>query len=75
MSELGHIRVVDDDAEVCASVEEYLTGQGYRVTISNHGAGRSQALERAKDFSVDKVLPMYEELYESVVAQEKSNSV
>lgn len=26
-----------------------------------------QALQRAKDFSLDKVLPMYEELYESVV--------
>ncbi|MFN5417144.1 MAG: N-acetyl-alpha-D-glucosaminyl L-malate synthase BshA, partial [Flavobacteriia bacterium] len=33
---------------------------------------KQNALLRAKDFSIEKVLPMYEELYESVVAREKS---
>lgn len=32
---------------------------------------KEQSLKRAKDFSIDKVLPMYEELYESVVASVK----
>jgi N-acetyl-alpha-D-glucosaminyl L-malate synthase BshA len=30
---------------------------------------KKNALERAKDFSIDKVLPMYEELYESVLVK------
>lgn len=34
---------------------------------------KQQALQRAKDFSIEKVLPMYEELYESVVSSEKSH--
>ena len=30
---------------------------------------KQNALQRAKDFSIDKVLPMYEELYESVLVK------
>jgi two-component system, OmpR family, response regulator len=59
MSELGHILVVDDDVEVCTMVEEYLTGQGYRVTVSHDGGGMRQVLGRTKiDLVIlDLVLP------------------
>jgi N-acetyl-alpha-D-glucosaminyl L-malate synthase BshA len=30
---------------------------------------KKQALQRSKDFSIDKVLPMYEELYESILVK------
>lgn len=36
---------------------------------------KQQALQRAKDFSIDKVLPLYEDLYESVIAKENSAGV
>ncbi|MGH7094910.1 MAG: hypothetical protein ACREFB_15420 [Stellaceae bacterium] len=48
MSELGHILVVDDDVEVCTMVDEYLTDQGYRITVSHDGGGMRQVLGRAK---------------------------
>ena len=38
MSDNGHILVVDDQQEICDVVEQYLTGEGYRVTTANDGA-------------------------------------
>ena len=36
---------------------------------------KEQALKRAKDFSIEKVLPMYEELYMSVVQKTRKLKV
>ena len=39
MSDNGHILVVDDQREICDVVQEYLTGEGYRVSTAHDGAG------------------------------------
>src|SRR5215471_14603132 len=38
MSDSGHILVVDDQREICELVENYLTGEGYRVSTAQEGA-------------------------------------
>ncbi|MGH8379154.1 MAG: response regulator, partial [Gammaproteobacteria bacterium] len=48
MSAADHILVVDDDAEIRALLEEYLTRQGYRVTGVPDGPGMEQAMEDAR---------------------------
>ena len=44
MSDNGHILVVDDQKEICDVVQEYLTGEGYRVSTANDGGGMRRAL-------------------------------
>jgi len=44
MSDLGHILIVDDQQEICDVVQEYLTGEGYRVSSAHDGAGMRRAL-------------------------------
>ena len=44
MSDNGHILVVDDQREICDVVQEYLTGEGYRVSTANDGNGMRRAL-------------------------------
>ena len=39
MSDNGHILVVDDQKEICDVVQEYLTGEGYRVSTASDGGG------------------------------------
>jgi two-component system, OmpR family, response regulator len=46
MSENGHILVVDDHMEICDLVREYLTDEGFRVSVANDGAGMREAIER-----------------------------
>ena len=58
MSENGHILVVDDQQEICDVVQEYLTGEGYRVTPRNNGAGMREVMARAVDLVIlDLMLP------------------
>ena len=47
MSDNGHILVVDDQQEICDVVEEYLTGEGYRVSTAHDGAGMRRALSQS----------------------------
>src|SRR5258708_5183233 len=44
MSDNGHILVVDDQREICDVVQEYLTGEGYRVSTAHDGAGMRRVL-------------------------------
>jgi two-component system, OmpR family, response regulator len=44
MSDNGHILVVDDQKEICDVVQEYLTGEGYRVSTANDGSAMRRAL-------------------------------
>ncbi|MBV9824286.1 MAG: response regulator [Alphaproteobacteria bacterium] len=37
MSDNGHILIVDDQQEICEVVQEYLTGEGYRVSVAHDG--------------------------------------
>jgi two-component system OmpR family response regulator len=47
MSDNGHILVVDDQQEICDVVEEYLTGEGYRVSTAHDGAGMRRTLAQS----------------------------
>jgi two-component system OmpR family response regulator len=53
VSDNGHILIVDDQQEICDVVEEYLTGEGYRVSTAHEGAGMRRVLGQ---FSVDLVI-------------------
>ena len=59
MSDNGHILVVDDQQEICDVVQEYLTGEGYRVSIAHDGAGMRRVLSQAQTDLVilDLMLP------------------
>jgi two-component system, OmpR family, response regulator len=47
MSDNGHILIVDDEQEICGIVEEYLTGEGYRVSMAHDGAGMRRVMSQA----------------------------
>jgi len=47
MSDNGHILVVDDQQEIRDVVQEYLTGEGFRVSTANDGAGMRRVLSQA----------------------------
>jgi two-component system, OmpR family, response regulator len=47
MSDNGHILVVDDQQEICDVVQEYLTGEGYRVSTARDGAGMRRVLSQS----------------------------
>ena len=47
MSDNGHILVVDDQQEICDVVEEYLTGEGYRVSTAHDGAGMRRVMSQS----------------------------
>src|SRR5437764_13871012 len=38
MTDYGHILIVDDQREICDLVQEYLSGEGYRVSTAQDGA-------------------------------------
>ena len=44
MTENGHILIVDDQQEICDVVQEYLTSEGYRVSVAHDGAGMRRVL-------------------------------
>jgi len=47
MSDNGHILVVDDQREICDVVQEYLAGEGYRVSTAHDGSGMRKVLSQA----------------------------
>jgi two-component system, OmpR family, response regulator len=47
MSDNGHILVVDDQREICDVVQEYLTGEGYRVSTAHDGTGMRRVLSQS----------------------------
>jgi two-component system OmpR family response regulator len=47
MSDTAHILVVDDQQEICDVVQEYLTGEGYRVSVAHDGGGMRRVLGQA----------------------------
>src|SRR6266436_39903 len=59
MSDNGHILVVDDQQEIRDVVQEYLTGEGFRVSTANDGAGMRRVLSQsAADLVIlDLMLP------------------
>jgi two-component system OmpR family response regulator len=53
MSDSAHILVVDDQLEVCDFVRDYLTQEGYRVSVAHDGAGMRRVMSQSP---VDLVL-------------------
>jgi DNA-binding response OmpR family regulator len=47
MSENGHILVVDDQQEICDLVREYLTDEGFRVSIARDGTELREQMARS----------------------------
>jgi len=48
MNDTAHILVVDDQQEICDVVQEYLTGEGYRVSTAHDGAGMRRVLSQSR---------------------------
>ena len=44
MNDTAHILVVDDQKEICEVVQEYPSGEGYRVSAANDGAGMRRVM-------------------------------
>lgn len=47
MSDTGHILVVDDQKEICEVVQEYLSGEGYKVTVAHDGQSMRRSMTQA----------------------------
>jgi len=47
MSDNGHILVVDDQQEIRDVVQEYLTGEGFRVSTAHDGTGMRRVLSQS----------------------------
>jgi len=45
MSNDGHLLVVDDDVDICASLESYLSRNGYDISVLNSGDGLEEILD------------------------------
>ena len=46
-NDYGHILVVDDQREICDLVQEYLSGEGYRVSTAQDGAGMRRVMAQS----------------------------
>lgn len=59
MKATGHILVVDDQKEICEVVQQYLSSEGYRVSVAYDGAGMRRVMaQNAIDLVIlDLVLP------------------
>jgi two-component system OmpR family response regulator len=53
MNDNGHILIVDDQREICDLVQEYLTGEGYRVSTAQDGGEMRKAMAQS---AVDLVI-------------------
>ncbi len=47
MNDLAHILVVDDQKEICEVVQEYLSGEGYRVSAAHDGSEMRRVMAQA----------------------------
>jgi two-component system, OmpR family, response regulator len=75
MSDNGHILVVDDQREICDVVHDYLSGEGYRVSTAQDGAGMRRVLAQSPvDLVVlDLMLPGEDGLTLARFLREESN--
>jgi two-component system OmpR family response regulator len=44
MNATGHILVVDDQQEICEVVQQYLSSEGYRVSVAHDGTGMRKVI-------------------------------
>src|SRR5689334_17353181 len=48
MTDTGHILIVDDQKEICEVVQEYLSGEGYKVSVAHDGASMRRVMQQAR---------------------------
>ena len=75
MSTAEHILVVDDQAEICEVVQQYLSNEGYRVSVANDGAGLRRIMAQGPvDLVIlDLMLPGEDGLTLARMLREESN--
>ncbi len=75
MSDIGHILVVDDQREICDMIQDYLSSEGYRVSIAHDGPGMRRAMaQSAADLVIlDLMLPGEDGLTLARWLREESN--
>src|SRR5713226_7221507 len=44
MNDTAHILIVDDQKDICELVQDYLSGEGYRVSTANDGPGMRRVM-------------------------------
>ncbi len=59
MNDTAHILIVDDQKDICELVQDYLSGEGYRVSTANDGSGMRRVMaQHAIDLVIlDLMLP------------------
>ena len=75
MSETAHILVVDDQKDICDVVQDYLSGEGYRVSAANDGAAMRRVMgQQAIDLVIlDLMLPGEDGLTLARTLRDESN--
>ena len=75
MAGSAHIVVVDDQKEICEVVQQYLTSEGYRVSVAHDGAGMRRVMAQgAVDLVIlDLMLPGEDGLTLARQLREESN--
>jgi DNA-binding response OmpR family regulator len=48
MTDTGHILIVDDQKEICEVVQEYLSGEGYKVSVAHDGPSMRRVMQQAR---------------------------
>jgi DNA-binding response OmpR family regulator len=48
MTDTGHILIVDDQKEICEVVQEYLSGEGYKVSVAHDGPAMRRVMQQAR---------------------------
>src|ERR1700760_677793 len=48
MNDNGHILIVDDQKEICEVVQEYLSGEGYKVSVAHDGPSMRRVMQQAR---------------------------
>jgi two-component system OmpR family response regulator len=75
MNDTAHIVIVDDQKEICEVVQEYLSGEGYRVSTANDGAEMRRVIAQSPADLVilDLMLPGEDGLTLARALREESN--
>src|SRR4051795_409968 len=48
MTDTGHILIVDDQKEICEVVQEYLSGEGYKVSVAHDGLSMRRVMQQTR---------------------------
>ena len=75
MNDTAHILIVDDQKEICEFVQEYLSGEGYRVSTAHDGAEMRRVIAQSPADLVilDLMLPGEDGLTLARALREESN--